>query len=330
MERSKLTGLEWGRAFAAVAVVAWHTHAVGQSTVFTPEYEGGVDDVSGVVYFNVLLLAVPVFMSISLFLYVRQRDRGTTTLSRRVRRLGFLSVFWIAVITMTRGFGDVDISESPEFVLSGGHSIFYFFVQLLLMTILAEAALALGLSRRPRLVILCLVGSTALFVLRSRIAGHLPGGDLVTLYWGALNFPPYVFAMLGLHMALERGWRLRARHLVVCLVGYLALAGLEWAVLTLETFGTRPAAYARPSLVLGATAIMAVLVTRRWGQWRPAMLLAELSLAIYCVHILILEHLESIVPSLAPADAHAGPLAFLATLGLTLPIAYALRRRIAV
>jgi peptidoglycan/LPS O-acetylase OafA/YrhL len=174
VERRHIAGLEWGRALAILAVVGWHSQGLGRAKVLTPFYEGGFGDVAGVVYLNVLLLAVPVFMSISLFLYIRSEWR------------------WLADL--------LDEQRIP--------------------------------------------------------------------------------------------------------------------------------AYTRPSLVLGTALVMAALVTEAWPDWRPAMLLAELSLAVYCIHIFVLDHLGSLLPTLSDAQAREGPLAFLLTLAITLPIAYGLRRRV--
>jgi peptidoglycan/LPS O-acetylase OafA/YrhL len=326
-ERRQLTGLEWGRALAILGVVGWHSYVFGFPTLLTPSYHGGFPDIAGGLYFNILLLAVPLFMSISLFLFIRQRERGETSALRRVRRLGFLAVFWIGLMTLTKGVGRVELIRAPEFVMSGNNSLFFFFVQLLLMTLIAEVALRLGLARRPRVVALALAVTVGLFLLRTSIANHAPAGHALTRYYATLNFLPYVFAMLGLHMVLERGWRPRRHHFVMGLAAYIGLAVAEWQLLPTQLLGGQVPPYARPSLVLGAALIMAVLVTGTWPRWRPVMLLAELSLAVYCVHIFVLTHLYSAFPALPTAEAVQGPVAFLLTMAITLAIAYSVRRR---
>ena len=87
---SHLSGFDWLRAFMSVAVVLWHGHAFGMSELFGREFALPYRPcASDLLDFNVLLVAVPTFITIACFLYGRGQD-GPNALSRRLRRLGLL------------------------------------------------------------------------------------------------------------------------------------------------------------------------------------------------------------------------------------------------
>lgn len=70
-------GLEIGRAAFCIFVVAWHDRILGNYTkaelvdvrVFAPS-------VTDIIYHNLFFLAVPVFMTMSLYLYLTNRERS--------------------------------------------------------------------------------------------------------------------------------------------------------------------------------------------------------------------------------------------------------------
>jgi len=87
----------------SVAVVAWHGHVFGTSALFRkgfpmPHSVGASD----VINFNVLLLAVPTFITIECFLYGRDPD-APDALSKRVRRIGLLLCVWPITLLLFQG-----------------------------------------------------------------------------------------------------------------------------------------------------------------------------------------------------------------------------------
>ncbi len=331
---ARVGGLDIGRAVFVVAVVGWHTQALGRARVLRPEEAGRTFpvDVPGVVYFDLLLLAVPFFLTASLVLRARAFERdGAARFPARLRRLAWLAAFWVGVWTLSRGLGDIRWSKAPAFVLSGGNSIFYFLVALLGLTAFMELLLRRGLLGRPRATA-ALVGVTTLLPLfRVPLASIFErGDDLLLAYWSPLNFLVYPFLAIAVVQLARRPGLLTAPRLAAAAIVYVGLAALQWRFLVggngFLTDGTVLSPYARPSLVLGAGVLCLAALTWTGTAPRGARLLSDLSLGIYCVHPFMVVNGERVFgihwTSLEPRSFTF----FLVILGLSVLLAYPLRR----
>lgn len=199
----RIAGFDYLRVVFATFVIAWHTRCLGISGIFVPaaRYTPGVADV---VYINLLNLAVPVFLLMSLFLYVGKREEnGPAYFRKRARQLAMFLLFWVPLFIV---LGKATV-WSPErgavmnvllFVLSGASTLFYFVVHLLLFTLALEGLMRLAplyahLRRHSGVYALL---ATLLIVLSYFVPGF--PGILLTKYYSPLNFIPYVFIALYL------------------------------------------------------------------------------------------------------------------------------------
>ena len=131
----RLVGIDYLRAFFSVCVVAVHLGYVYPSSIFrASEYQTHVFGWSDFVNFYILCLAVPVFVLISAYLYAL-KPTNTRGLLRRLGRIGRLLVFWATVylIFFFTGYGAIkqfppDAKERAVFLLTGGNTVYYFFV----------------------------------------------------------------------------------------------------------------------------------------------------------------------------------------------------------
>lgn len=332
-----LPGFDYGRAFFILAVVGWHTQVLGSARVLRPD-EAGASlpvDVPGVIYLNVLLLAVPFFLTSSLVLYARARqaEDGRGRFARRLTRLAWLAGFWVAVWSLTRGIGHVDSGFAVQFVFSGGHSVFYFLIELCLLTAVMEAALRLGLADRPRATMALALLAALLPILRIPIADALRGHDAGLLaYWSPLNFLVYPFlALVVLQFAARR--QLPRWWLVPALLGYVSLTVVEWALMVsgraFATDGTVLSPYARPSVMLAAGVITLALLGVRREAPRAVRGLSDLSLGVYCVHPFLVVNGAWVFREAWATIEPRRWLLFLVAVVLSLALAYPLRRGLA-
>lgn len=325
----RLPGLDYGRAVFIIAVVGWHTQALGRSRVLEADAAGTAFpvDVVSVLYFNALLLAVPFFLTTSLLLYARARGDGAR-FAPRARRLAWLAAFWISVWALTRGVGPVDAGAAPAYVLSGGRSVFYFLVELLQLTAVLELGLRAGLRHRPRVTAALVLLGVALPLVRVPLADALPGEDVFLAYWSPLNFAVYPFVALAI---LQLGaLRVRVVGMAAAAVAYVGLAVVEWGTLTggaaYGVDGTVVPPYGRPSLVLAAGVITLALVRLRGTTPRPVRLASDLSLGVYCVHPFLVTNGPAVFGTAWATIAPRSWLLFLVVLALSVALAYPLRR----
>jgi len=320
-----LRGLDYGRAFFAVAVVAFHAQALGP---FDALSRPARPDLAGVIYLNVLLIAVPFFFTTSLFLYARSWRPDLTRFRGRLVQLGLLSAFWISLTWSFRGVGQLEAGEAPAFILSGGDSAFYFFVGLIWLTVTVELMMRRRWDARPRLLIALTLASALVMLLEGPLADALPGDRYVVNYWSPLNFIAY--APAAILLVRFEAKVLSGRVLVLALSAYVGLAVVEWMVLDTRDVGPFPVylpVYSRPSLVLAAALIVAVLVRGAWHPPRVVVWLSGLSLGIYCVHQLVLENAAAIWPALYDKLDVSPFLIFAAVLATSIALVAAARSR---
>lgn len=329
-----IAGLDYGRAFFSVAVVVWHTRGLGDAAALKGATGLGALDWRGALYYNVLLVAVPFFLTTSLWLYAMRRIPGETTFRRQVGTLLVLTCFWIwAFQLLIRGVHHIDPGETLKFVLTGGDSVFYFFVALTGLTVGVELAVRGRLHDRPRLLIAGLALSLVLLVLRMPIAESLPADMRVYVwsYWSPLGFFPYLFVALLLRLAHMRELTVSRATLAIATVAIAVVAIMEWGFLGNATpladdLSAMPA-YARPSVVLTGMLATWICLTAPLEPRAPITWLAGLSLAIYCVHPFVLSDLGRAIPAVTDVVDDRPFVLFLVVLSITLTIAYPLARK---
>ena len=89
----RIQGIDYLRAIVSVFVVIWHMGGGGCSLIFSKEaYLGHVLTLSDFVNFHLLLLAVPTFIFISIYLYA-SKPICTTSLTKQLSRILVLLSF---------------------------------------------------------------------------------------------------------------------------------------------------------------------------------------------------------------------------------------------
>lgn len=307
MEEQRIDGLQWLRAVMSLFVVIWHLGGGGKSALFYPDkLPNHSFQASDFVNFQVLLLAVPTFMLISTYLLALAGGSMTTAL-RRSQRVALLVLFWPVLWMLYQG-GWASLpqnlpatpGDTVTFVLTAGHTIYYFFVSLILAYALTSLAAALPLAVNVLLLLVAVIAVAGAPVFS--IQYNLP---LLSAYWSPVNFLPYPFAGVIIWRALDRDAPSQRLAIVsaLLLAAYCGFSYLEWMTYPNAVFfpGQQVAypAYTRPSLVAGAMLLLLLAIHTRPGLPKVIDFMASYSLALYLLHLFVAEPVQAVIRSAA-------------------------------
>ena len=92
-----INGIDWLRAFLSVLIVAWHMHAFGTSDIFNKQrYTVHQFELSDFLNFHILLVAVPLFIAISCYLFAL-KNTSYAHFKARMLKIGSLLIFWVVM-----------------------------------------------------------------------------------------------------------------------------------------------------------------------------------------------------------------------------------------
>lgn len=293
----RYSGFDWLRALASVAVVAVHM-PTGMTSRVMPTIESAGDALPvtwfDLANYQLIRTAVPIFIFISCYLYTR-RMRNWAEFRSRVIRLGVLSLFWpIVYRALVMGAPSflksipTDPIELAIYSLRAGNTIFYFFVSLLICTLLTHLAQFL------RLWINTIIFLITLGVLLAMPYASLQTGESgFVAVWNPLNFLPSAMLAVLVNQFDWLGNRRRAMGVMAVLAAATAgSAVLEylylWPASHAEALGNTYPSYTRASVVFQSAAL--VMATRMWRGSSPGVIqfMAHRALSLYCIHFYVL------------------------------------------
>jgi len=303
----RIDGIQWLRAILSVFVVIWHLGGAGRTALWDDRYLQHSVNASDILSFQVLLLAVPGFMLISNYL-LAAANPDENVAWKRAQRVIILLLFWPLALTLFQsGWGGVvaEWPRTPEaaivYLLTAGHTIFYFFVALLL-----TYAVTLMSVRLPTFAVLALLAAATIAVAAAPAAAIAWHMAWLGAYWSPINFLPYAFAGVVIVRFLgpeaDRG-RATLVALALVVVGAM-VAATEWQFyrhgIFHQTEQVSYPTYTRASLVLHATALLVLAI--HWAPRAPAFVefMAKHALALYCLHLFMAEPMRVLVRTLAP------------------------------
>lgn len=303
----RIDGIQWLRAILSVFVVIWHLGGAGRTALWDDRFLQHSVNASDILSFQVLLLAVPGFMLISNYL-LAAANSDENVAWKRAQRVIILLLFWPLALTLFQsGWGGVvaEWPRTPEaaivYMLTAGHTIFYFFVALLL-----TYAVTLVSVRLPTFAVLALFAAATIAVAAAPAAAIAWHMAWLGAYWSPINFLPYAFAAVVIVRLLgpeaDRG-RATLVALALVVVGAM-VAATEWQFyrhgIFHQTEQVSYPTYTRASLVLHATALLVLAI--HWAPRAPAFVefMAKHALALYCLHLFMAEPMRVLVRTLAP------------------------------
>ena len=153
-------GFDYLLAIMCLFVVAWHTFLFGRPGVLDPtSFQSHQILISDIINFNLLLVAVPVFYLVSLFLSgVRVTDKAKPL--QRLDGFVYLYIFWMALWIVEIGYASLtrDVHHTVYILASGGGSPMYYILYLIPLTCVCFVAVRL----RPCFIWILLAASLAL------------------------------------------------------------------------------------------------------------------------------------------------------------------------
>jgi len=127
-------GFDYLRAILPFFVIAIHTRFVSAYGNLFSDGRAGIN-IFDVVQYNLLILAVPSFFIISLFLFFKKKQTSKKEDIARIYKLFVLYVFWMSLwVLIKKPPHPSDISHAVMFMVRGGNSIFYYFFTLIILT----------------------------------------------------------------------------------------------------------------------------------------------------------------------------------------------------
>ena len=302
-------GIDYLRCFMALSVVAWHLRLFGETgffriDAFSKHPVGWVD----ILYFHGFLLAVPVFFLMALHLFIDRRALTVTYLTARVERLGWLYLFWFgAALLSYLGLNGKSIPELflfctgrfdrfSLFFFSGGFTLYYFFLDLIFLTILAYWTITWHRRYQWAFAVISL-GLLWVFPALIRWFDLWP---ITVAYWNILNFIPYVFISNLIHFYRNRmrSPQMLKRLIVVLTMAAVVTAVAEWhwfvcmANFQYNNFAIPP--YMRISVAIGTTLlfVIALNLSRPAPYW--VKFISNNSLGLYCLHQIVMIVLQKV------------------------------------
>ncbi|MBW1719044.1 MAG: acyltransferase [Deltaproteobacteria bacterium] len=290
-------GFDYLRAVMSVAIVAWHIQLFGASNLFDLKNFADHNIVlSDIINFYFLLLAVPVFFLISLFLFFQKIVINRSYFKKRITRLLLLYLFWVGLWLLLYGcltnFSNIFPSSFKDIlisIISGWSSLYYFFFSLILLTCIACAIIRLPDYLLWLLLVIC---SSLLwcFPLIVKIYGEY---HFLVAYWNPFNFLPYLFIAALFLTYFKKGYLKPSskyfKLLIVCLFFvFITTAIFEWHwIRDINYFKYNAMVippYTRISVVVGATLLFCLSFFIKGPSGSGIKFLSNYSLGLYCLH----------------------------------------------
>lgn len=299
--KTRIVGVDYLRAFMSIFVVVWHMGGGGRSLIFSKDrYLEHVFTVSDFVNFHLLLLAVPTFIFVSIYLYA-SKPVSITAFKKQFARILILLTFWpIAFILYKNGYrGLLAIAlGSPVDVvytaLRAGHTIYYYFSSLIICLFIAHLFLQLNrnLQLSVFLISIVLLASLPLF---TKMTDFYP----LSAYWSPLNFIPLSFA--AALFAQNKNTILENKEIVLLLSVVLSVCFsiYEWKYsvgqISFSGQGYAIPGYTRVSLLFAVIAVFVIALSPRIKANRVIKYMARYSLGLYCLHPFLISPVKRLV-----------------------------------
>lgn len=290
---NRIQGIDYLRAIMSVFVVIWHMGGGGSSLIFSEDhFLEHTFTFSDLVNFQILTLAVPTFIFVSIFLYAF-KSTSESSLFKQLKRLLILVTFWpVAFIIFNYSYMGLkflvphSVGQFVMTVLTAANSIYYFFVSLIICTLLTHLVARLG--RRIQIT-----G----FVVTTLLLGCLPtitkatGFYELSAHWNPLNFIPLSFAAVLVAQNMEHFQSGRKKLIAIALALFVLLSLFEWRYDIGDIFfpgqGSAIPSYTRASLIFGVLALAGFALSPSIRTPLVIKFMASYSLSLYCLHVFL-------------------------------------------
>ncbi|MEI6428085.1 MAG: acyltransferase [Pseudanabaena sp. ELA607] len=308
-----ISGFDYLRALGAILVVLWHS----QGLSFLGEINSSLNSFVSIFYYNICLLAVPIFFSISLCLFYRKQLDQSPVLAQnsfpKNRLIGLIRLYaiWLFVgiaFNLFRSEGSYLLSLSHienlvNIIVRGSRPELFFLFSLIVISSLSffNSKYLLGRENSLKIqLLLTLISSLGLMVLSYHtLATHQTA---FSAFWNPVCFLPYIFsaailARIDEHTASGYLDKRKFQFILILLAVFLLLSWLEWQIFHVPNAfdGYLLPPYARASLVVGSFLICYCGIVAKTKPRGLVLVLSQESLGIYLLHNYALFMMELIV-----------------------------------
>jgi peptidoglycan/LPS O-acetylase OafA/YrhL len=323
VDQSRDAGIDIIKAICIVLILIWHLQPISGGMLPYNNYASFLGkEAIRLFYYNITLLAVPTFILISLYLFIKKASQIENYWKKRAMRLIQIFLFWVCIqfiVYLLLG-GKLPLplktiipGGGPDLPYVGG-SVFYFLFILILCTI--WTFLFLKLAENIKLILsIVIVALSCLHFALSPLYGL--GIDTMAME----NY--YIYIPVAYYLQNYKDKFVQYR--IYFFIGFFLSVFAEF------TFRGITSAYGRLSIFFGVLSLVSLFMSGRFATNRPIEFLAKYSLGIFALHkyfqylsnnlYVVLQHQGGIISIGHSAESM---LQFIATVTLTCFTAYLL------
>ncbi len=283
--------LDYLRVVMCILVIIWHGKLL--KNIFSNPI------IEDIIYYNITLLAVPVFFIISLFIFYYKKILDWEYTRNRVKKISIIFIFWFIFFNIHDLFSNITLDEINDLTYFNYIDLFlqqkvlpnklylnqyFFLLDLILLTIFARINANYLTNRRIQYTLLIssmvfiIIGAT-IIAFRNIEYAFLINFRIFT------NFLPYIFAAALIKQDYITGLKKINKKIIIYMILFLGSSLIEWQILK-NTFYMPP--YTRVSLVFGSMAIMYLFLKIKTKTPMLIRIISDNTLGIYCMHIYFL------------------------------------------
>ncbi len=293
----KIHGFTWLRVILSWMIVIWHGHFLGISPAMTVQ-KRYVPNLLDIFHMNIVQLGVPLFLLISLFLFIRKETKKQLKpgyLGNRLLHFAVVYFVW-RFVYFCFSIGNLWVSargipRNIYHLIFGADTVLYFFVELIWMTgVTALFNHFLKTSTPRQKLILYSLGGGVSLVLTSSLYFLPLGLRIETLrYFSPIAFLPYLFFAQILYLLVYN----YSKYLnILSFWGVLLSLGfivLDWLILPSAVYlqngiGAAITGYGRCSLVFSSVTVFLCFLKIESPPPRVINNLSDISLYVFVIH----------------------------------------------
>ena len=304
MDKTKrINGFDYLRVILCFSVIALHTNIFN-----VPNQYVGTDPTNPIFYriilYNLFWCAVPAFYSLSLFLYIKNRDDNKNYFNKRFLSLLLIYIFWAVVEYALMNNGSLENIELSKWgifqIISSNTNIAYYLFNLLYLTAFTEIIIRL-IQKAPvfkyAIISIGLITSCILMFFGSGILNKIFNPDFQLGsklgFSNPLLFLSYIFASFIIY-ELYKNQKYINPGIALSFILWFLIAIADWFI-RINVSDLAPINYeslGRPSLVFESIFLILVFMKIKIKKVsRTISVLSGLSLSIYLIHPIVLKYI---------------------------------------
>lgn len=289
-----IEGFDYLRVFFTFTVVVLHSYGLS----FISDFGEFPTKVVEVIY-NFCLLAVPVFITMSLLLFYKKID-SDKYFFYRLRHLTRIYLSWMFLGAIFNAFfhepgARVSLFGILKTLISGTRPELFFLFSLIFCTVITFLNYKLQLNLISQFLLL-LFSSILLYVFC--YLSILTGNPIFCVYWNPLNFLPYIFSAYIINDLTKKhgnSYFINQPYILylTLLFFYILLSIIEWRYLSLplyQPYNLPP--YTRFSLVIGSNLIILLALNFKRKAGSYISILSRNTQGIYLTHAYVIDFIS--------------------------------------